>query len=158
MISKETYLKMKELIAEYDGPRKVESKEEEPYIKGEIILETSGSKYNPKYGDNRVCKCGHSYYRHFDTYEGMEPIGCKYCQCYEFKEETDDCMCKESAMQAMKDGKKVSHPLFFDDQYLYMKDGILHDENDIEWGDEKCSTWTKLRGGYEYKTKWFIKK
>ena len=44
--------------------------------------------YNPKYGDDRQCKCGHSYYRHFDTYEDMRNIGCKYCQCWEFVEET----------------------------------------------------------------------
>ena len=44
-------------------------------------------KYNPKYGDERVCTCGHSYYRHFDTYEAMAVVGCKYCQCYEFVEE-----------------------------------------------------------------------
>jgi hypothetical protein len=43
-------------------------------------------KYNPKYGDNRMCKCGHTYYRHFDSYEDMEACGCKYCQCHEFDE------------------------------------------------------------------------
>lgn len=42
--------------------------------------------YNPNYGDDRMCKCGHSYYRHFDTYGNMEAIGCKYCTCFEFEE------------------------------------------------------------------------
>jgi calcineurin-like phosphoesterase family protein len=42
--------------------------------------------YNPKYGDERLCKCGHPYYRHFDTYDNMEPVGCKYCQCGFFEE------------------------------------------------------------------------
>ena len=42
-------------------------------------------KYNPKFGDDRECECGHPYYRHFDTYEDMEACGCKYCGCYEFK-------------------------------------------------------------------------
>jgi hypothetical protein len=32
------------------------------------------------------CLCGHSYYRHFDSWDGMEPIGCKYCECWTFKE------------------------------------------------------------------------
>lgn len=32
------------------------------------------------------CLCGHSYYRHFDSWEDMEPIGCKYCECFNFKE------------------------------------------------------------------------
>jgi hypothetical protein len=44
-------------------------------------------KYNPNYGDYRICKCGHPYYRHFDTYEDMYPCGCKYCcDCYDFEE------------------------------------------------------------------------
>lgn len=42
--------------------------------------------YNPKYGDERLCTCGHPYYRHFDTYDEMKPVGCKYCQCYWFEE------------------------------------------------------------------------
>ena len=41
-------------------------------------------EYNSKFGDNRECECGHTYYRHFDTYENMEACGCKYCGCYEF--------------------------------------------------------------------------
>lgn len=44
------------------------------------------AKYNPTFGDERICTCGHVYYRHFDSYENMTPIGCKYCQCSNFKE------------------------------------------------------------------------
>ena len=51
-----------------------------------------GQFYRADYGDDRDCKCGHPYYRHFDTYpqypteeypdgERMAPVGCKYCQC-----------------------------------------------------------------------------
>jgi hypothetical protein len=43
-------------------------------------------KHNPEYSQNAECKCGHLYYRHFDSYE--EPIsacGCKYCDCYHFQ-------------------------------------------------------------------------
>jgi len=58
--------------------------EEEPYI--HKIITTEKKLYNPKYGDDRICKCGHSYYRHFDTYEDMGNVGCKYCDCYEFIE------------------------------------------------------------------------
>ena len=43
-------------------------------------------KYNPNYGDNRECECGHPYYRHFDSYEDMWAVGCKYCSCHMFKE------------------------------------------------------------------------
>ena len=58
---------------------------EQPYIlKHEISVER---KYNPKYGDDRQCKCGHAYYRHFDSYENNEAVGCKYCSCYEFVED-----------------------------------------------------------------------
>ena len=31
---------------------------------------------------DRLCKCGHPYYRHFDTYAEMDPVGCKYCHCH----------------------------------------------------------------------------
>lgn len=40
--------------------------------------------YNPDYGDDRICDCEHAYYRHFDTYEGMKDVGCKYCDCRTF--------------------------------------------------------------------------
>ena len=31
------------------------------------------------------CKCGHAYERHFDSYEDMYPVGCKYCECWTFE-------------------------------------------------------------------------
>lgn len=58
---------------------------EQPYIKS--ISEVVEFKYNPNYGDDRICICGHSYYRHFDPYEEMEAVGCKYCGCSEFEED-----------------------------------------------------------------------
>ena len=55
-----------------------------PYM---ITVETRiGRAFNPAYGDDRICECGHPYYRHFDTYEDMLPVGCKYCECGTFKE------------------------------------------------------------------------
>lgn len=57
---------------------------EQPYIHtAKTIVRRT---YNPSYGDDRMCKCGHSYYRHFDTYEDMHPVGCKYCDCFTFEE------------------------------------------------------------------------
>lgn len=56
---------------------------EPPYLEVTIIE----TRYNPNYGDERVCTCGHSYYRHFDTYDDMRPVGCKYCMCYQFVEQ-----------------------------------------------------------------------
>lgn len=59
-------------------------KEEKPYIIETITIQKK--KYNPNYGDNRMCVCGHTYYRHFDPWEDMEAVGCKYCGCEEFIE------------------------------------------------------------------------
>jgi hypothetical protein len=42
--------------------------------------------YNPFFGDERMCQCGHPYHRHFDSFEDMKFVGCKYCDCHEFKE------------------------------------------------------------------------
>lgn len=43
--------------------------------------------YDQNFGDDKTCICGHLYYRHFDTYEEMRPVGCKYCGCNSFEEE-----------------------------------------------------------------------
>lgn len=61
---------------------------EEPYI--ESIRAVRVMLYNPNYGDDRMCICGHPYYRHFDTYDDMRACGCKYCPCFEFKEFKQD--------------------------------------------------------------------
>lgn len=37
--------------------------------------------YDPEFGDYKQCICGHPYHRHFDSYENMLPVGCKYCRC-----------------------------------------------------------------------------
>ena len=58
---------------------------EKPYIKE--VKTITILHYNPSYGDTRKCECGHIYYRHFDSYEGMAATGCKYCDCHEFKEQ-----------------------------------------------------------------------
>jgi hypothetical protein len=57
-----------------------EKAEEQPYLKVTTL------EYNPHYGDERVCVCGHTYYRHFDSWEEMDPVGCKYCACRTFVE------------------------------------------------------------------------
>ena len=59
-----------------------------PYIITERVI--VDKVYNIHYGDDRICKCGHPYYRHFDTYAEMENIGCKYCPCWEFVEATPE--------------------------------------------------------------------
>lgn len=47
---------------------------------------SSAPAYDKDFGDNKLCSCGHTYYRHFDTYDKMAPIGCKYCGCRAFGE------------------------------------------------------------------------
>lgn len=44
-------------------------------------MPTKRAVYNPTFGDERLCVCGHHYRRHFDTHDNMVPAGCKYCQC-----------------------------------------------------------------------------
>lgn len=48
----------------------------------ELTLAGNTPDYDPKFGDNKLCECGHTYERHFDTYADMEPIGCKHCNHY----------------------------------------------------------------------------
>lgn len=57
----------------------------EPAKKAERVKLTaleSMPAYDPAFGDDKLCACGHTYYRHFDSYENMYPVGCKYCICY----------------------------------------------------------------------------
>ena len=71
-------------------------KPEPPYIitkKRVVIVEVR--KYNPNYGDRRICRCGHEYERHFDSYPSVvtgeinEAVGCKYCGCGRGYDPTD---------------------------------------------------------------------
>lgn len=61
-------------------------RKEQPYLYTQRIV--TDRHYNGDYGGGRACECGHAYYRHFDSYEDMEPVGCKYCPCYDFVEGT----------------------------------------------------------------------
>lgn len=56
---------------------------EKPYIETRKVV--IDRMYNPNYGDDKICICGHEYHRHFDGYEDMSDVGCKYCQCDTFK-------------------------------------------------------------------------
>jgi hypothetical protein len=40
--------------------------------------------WHEDHDQNAKCKCGHQYHRHFDGYEDMASVGCKYCECYTF--------------------------------------------------------------------------
>ena len=65
-----------------------------PSSSGPYISKTVTTKvrlYNKDYGDNRICKCGHTYDRHFDGFEhpDHQAVGCKYCDCYTFERHED---------------------------------------------------------------------
>lgn len=63
-------------------------KTEQPYIITTETVIVTHRAFNPAYGSDRICKCGHTYERHFDPYEDYEAVGCKYCRCGDFVEET----------------------------------------------------------------------
>lgn len=97
-------------------------KKELPYIETKrVIIE---KKYNPNYGDSRVCKCGHIYYYHFDTYEHMSLAGCKHCGCIEFEEvdggmiEIDlDAECWKMIKQAASESNWIP-PQYFQNDWV----------------------------------------
>lgn len=65
-----------------------EATKDHPYlatIRNEVVL-----TYNQQYGDYRVCQCTHVYVKHFDTYEEMAVVGCKYCDCETFTERKEE--------------------------------------------------------------------
>jgi hypothetical protein len=56
-----------------------------------FVLAEAGKQTKPKFDPSvdldLICQnptCEHPYERHFDTYEDMRPVGCKYCNCQEF--------------------------------------------------------------------------
>lgn len=56
---------------------------------------TRPPNYDPDFGDDKICVCGHTYYRHFDSYENMSPVGCKYCECDKFKDQATGALAPE---------------------------------------------------------------
>lgn len=69
---------------------KLISDTEGPYLVYEYVEKNIEKRYNPNYGDDRMCVCGHPYYRHFDSYDNMEAVGCKYCGCQKFIEKKEN--------------------------------------------------------------------
>lgn len=106
---------------------------QKPYI---ITIRTIEERsYNPEYGDDRICECGHSYYRHFDSYEEMEPAGCKYCGCDEFIELEDGKPSIEDAGNlGYEEGK--GGLTYFNPYAQYGKDARWHEayKMKFQWG------------------------
>lgn len=44
------------------------------------------ASYDKNFGYDKICICTHPYNRHFDSYDHMKPVGCKYCVCSYFIE------------------------------------------------------------------------
>jgi hypothetical protein len=61
---------------------------------------------------------------------------------------------KDQAIEAMQQGKKVTHRFFFDGEYVYMKDGRIHCEKDY---DIHAEFW-QLRNNTAWETDWEIYK
>ena len=80
-IIEKAHLEMKDI--KHNTYISLKSEITEPYIEGLTIGREC--EWNRKYHENAECECGDPYYRHFDTYENMEAIGCKYCGCRYFK-------------------------------------------------------------------------
>ena len=59
------------------------SNEHQPYLRRRVSRTILS--YNPNYTGPDLCRCGHSYDRHFDPYEDWAAVGCKYCPCATFK-------------------------------------------------------------------------
>lgn len=59
---------------------KTERQPEPPYLERIFTRKV----WNPNYKQDARCICGHTYDRHFDSYDNMENVGCKYCDCLEF--------------------------------------------------------------------------
>lgn len=65
-------------------------------------------------------------------------------------------MTKTEAIQAMKNGKKVTHKLFFDDEYIFMDDhGVIRDENNYRMAGLNFDFWTD-RKGPEWDRDWSV--
>ena len=77
------FRKSRAALAEPAGAREV--------VKREVCRECDGRgfyttvAYDKSFGDDKLCVCGHPYYRHFDTYDEMLNVGCKYCECQDFR-------------------------------------------------------------------------
>jgi hypothetical protein len=69
------------------------SNPKDPYIIKSTTKTEDRYYWNPDYDQDKECECGDPYHRHFDSYEKMYPIGCKYCECMEFKEKK--CISKQ---------------------------------------------------------------
>lgn len=56
---------------------------------GEIVFSINDEVnrlWDSDHDQQAKCQCSHPYERHFDGYDNMYPVGCKYCECDTFIE------------------------------------------------------------------------
>lgn len=58
---------------------------------------------------------------------------------------------KDQAYQFMVDGYKIAHDYYSNDEYLYMKGGIIYDENNYYMGTYYDDFWSKIQ---KWETGW----
>lgn len=103
-------------------------KPEPPYLETRRVVVTR--RYNPRYGDDRLCTCGHPYHRHFDSFEEMEDAGCKYCQCQDFVEASAGAPTENEGTpeQRAEAFARTSLPALAEDLRTWMRRGKLPDD------------------------------
>lgn len=103
---------------------------EKPYI---------NNAYNPNYGDHRICKCGHEYYRHFDSYDDMSPCGCKYCSCYKFEEKVFGNWMDLSA-EAKSVLEWIENIMTYEHDIMFIQIGEYFDRPTIRYAHDELKT------------------
>lgn len=105
-------MKIRDIFFGEEHEAELISNQDSPYLvyQYEINKKMIDRRYNPNYGDNRICICGHTYDRHFDSYDNMAAVGCKYCGCNNFIEKTEENEKKiiEKAMSLCGTDKEMS--------------------------------------------------
>lgn len=52
---------------------------------------------------------------------------------------------REEAIKLLKKGYKIRHKYYSDNEYIYMKDGIIYSEEDYDMGGLDGEFWTKYQ-------------
>jgi hypothetical protein len=101
----------------------------EPYLKKTTVEDV----WNPEYDQNAFCKCGHHYHRHFDSYEEMANVGCKYCGCYNFT------LASPEKIKLLQQAQDTTSPEHWKAKYMLQierAEGLRIELEKIAWMDE----------------------
>ena len=58
---------------------------------------------------------------------------------------------KEEAFKLMEQGNKICHDYYDDDEYLYMRNSVIYDENGYRMGRKSGEFWAKIQ---KWETGW----